>query len=113
VVKVKKKAASEAIETLPLPFDEPPRRRKERRQSQRSVAFAICPKHQAVKPTGLVRVGEHLVWREHHYVTWAGTRRPCPASGVAVCLVSPKEVTKGAARCSHAPDVWSGNDGAA
>jgi hypothetical protein len=101
------------IETLPM-FDEPPRRSKQRRTpGPRSVAFATCSKCHTPKPVGLVRVGEHLIWRPHNIVTWSGARQPCPASGVAVCITPAKQVTKGAARCPHGEGVWSGNDGAA
>jgi hypothetical protein len=87
-------------------FDEPPRRSKKRRTpSPRSVTRAKCPKCLTAMPVGLIRVGEHLVWREHYITTWGGARRPCPASGVAVCALPPKDnVSNGVGYCKHGPE---------
>lgn len=63
----------------------------ERLRAPRSVAHAKCPgcnRHTAkgdTKLTGLLRTGPHLVWRSHDIVTWSGSRRPCPNSGIPIC----------------------------
>lgn len=76
-------------ETVPL-FDEPQRYLKQKRsRGPRSVTFSDCPKCANLR-VGLVRTGNHLVWREHTYTTWGGTSRPCTASGVAVCSLPDK-----------------------
>lgn len=68
-------------------FDaEPLRTHREVQRSQRSVAFGTCPMCHSVKPVGLLRAGEHLVWRRHTYVTWNDVVMDCSASGVAVCV---------------------------
>lgn len=75
---------------------------RERLRRPRSVAQAFCPCcHRETakgdrKLTGLVRQGDHLVWRPHDIVTWAGTRIPCRASSVPACQTDGTHV-----RCPH------------
>lgn len=90
----------DAVDTAPL-FDMDATD-KPKRERVKSVRQAKCPHCSAVK-TGLVRQGDHLVWRLHTLTTWAGTSRTCPASGVAVC-VAPERVPlipSRPARCKH------------
>lgn len=81
------------IPTIPL-FDEPPRSPKRRRRSAApaSVAWGFCPRcGQGERWVGLIRSVNHLVWREHTYKTNGGAAMTCGASGVAVCVMQPKE----------------------
>jgi hypothetical protein len=64
---------------------DPTPRSRVRPKGLRSVAQGTCPIC-LVTSVGLVRQGNHVVWRLHSYMTWGGTRMPCPTSGVAVCV---------------------------
>jgi hypothetical protein len=60
--------------------------RQEKPKRERSLAFGACP-HCSAEKVGLVRSpdGVHLVWKVHDFITHAGTRWPCSASGQRVC----------------------------
>ena len=75
---------------------------EERRKPVRSLRQGKCPCCTANR-TGLVLVGDHLVWRWHTYVTWSGTRLLCRASGVAVCVAPERNPINPTdpARCAH------------
>jgi hypothetical protein len=65
-----------------------------RNRSQPSVTFGSCPSHASDgRQTGLVRQGDHLVWRLHDKVTLSGTRMHCSASGATLCTVPARELT--------------------
>jgi len=80
-------------------------------KAPRSVTTAICPCcGSGNRSVGLLRAGEHLVWRVHYYTTWSGASMPCRASAVAVCspLAKPlgqREYAKERreAVCTHEP----------
>lgn len=77
------------------------RQEKQRGQYVKSVAQGKCPKCTREK-IGLLRQGEHIVWRHHTYKTWHNVPVECPASGVAVCVLPEGEpVLNGKLRCSH------------
>jgi len=63
----------------------------ERRRATPVAAHAHCPLHAtgAIDPnearrTGLMWVGEHLVWHVHYYKV-GRNQIPCRASGIAIC----------------------------
>ena len=57
-----------------------------RRRSQPSVTFGTCPGHASNgRQTGLVRQGDHLVWRLHEKATQSGARMQCTVSGATLC----------------------------
>lgn len=58
----------------------------------RTVASGRCPECSGQR-VGVVRQGEHLVWREHMYTTWGGSRQLCRASNVATC-VAPERLSR-------------------
>ena len=83
----------------PLPFEIPASggsTEGRRRTSVKSVEFGLCPGHVGDgtgRGTGLVRQGEHLVWRVHHIRTFGGATLDCPSSGQPVCT-SPSKSAK-------------------
>lgn len=94
---------SDAHGTPPM-FEAPEQgRHKVRLPEVRSVAWGNCPCCHAgpVKPVGLVRQGDHLVWRGHDYATWSGARVQCPASWVALCNLPQRSPAVGQWRCEH------------
>lgn len=84
----------------------------------RPDGWASCPRCSAIK-VALLGQGDHLTWKRHTYATWAGAHMECSASGVALCVLKPKdehmlmratkvtmndgEKLRRAARCSHEP----------
>lgn len=62
----------------------------ERKRYERSVARAMCPQCATDKPTGLIRQGQHLVWRLHTRTLGSGARLECPSAGVPICQVAPR-----------------------
>lgn len=69
----------------------------------RASAVGKCPECHKAK-VGLLRQGNHLVWREHRYSTWSGAPMVCRASGVALC-VAPEgnpPLNVDPIRCPHA-----------
>lgn len=77
--------------------------RDERPKRPRSVAMGNCPMC-SKNPVGLVRQGDHLVWRSHFYTTWGGAARQCQASNVAICVAPEpegKEHNYTPVRCAH------------
>ncbi|NAE18326.1 hypothetical protein [Enterococcus hirae] len=104
------------IPTIPLfdLSDIPPAFTADRSETStpRNVTSAPCPSctqggHGPGGLVGLIRQGEHLLWREHTYPTWSGARLTCRASGVAVCELAPRAGWDGEregkkpARCAH------------
>jgi hypothetical protein len=73
----------DGIPTLPMFQLEPVNR--ERQKSPRTAAKGNCPGCRAANPVGLIRTEHHLVWRQHFYNTWGGSKQECPASNAAVC----------------------------
>ena len=70
--------------------------------AERAVTSALCPECTRDRPVGLLRQGEHLVWRSHDHVTWGGIRTPCRASGAPVCETGLRAHTRDdKARCRH------------
>lgn len=73
----------------------------------KAVTSATCPECGGVRDVGLLRSGQHLVWREHTCRTWSGAALPCRASGVAVCVApakgqrSPATEKRPAPVCQH------------
>lgn len=61
------------------------RKHPEPTKRPRTVASGRCPECSNGR-VGAVRQGEHVLWREHYYTTWAGTRQLCRASNVATCV---------------------------
>lgn len=68
------------------------RQTKEPTKKPRSVAAGRCPECSNMR-LGVVRQGQHLVWRQHYYITWSGAQVVCRASGVATC-VAPERVSE-------------------
>lgn len=67
----------------------------------RVVAYGMCPECRGTgRRTGLQRQGAHLVWREHRYTTWSGTRMTCRASGVRLCALPARPSAWSTPRCS-------------
>jgi hypothetical protein len=64
------------------PYDEGKARRP---AGQKASAVGKCPCCHKAK-VGLLRQGNHFVWREHTYRTWSGAPMTCRASGVTVCV---------------------------
>lgn len=64
----------------------------ERPKRPRTIASGRCPECIGGTRVGVVRQGEHLLWREHYYTTWSGARQLCRASGVATCI-APERVS--------------------
>lgn len=56
----------------------------------RAAGYGACPSCHATKNTGFVRSGSHFVWRVHERVTLHKVRMTCPASGVALCELPPR-----------------------
>lgn len=89
------------IPTIELFDAEGFRQEKQRPEYTKSVAQGKCPKCTKAK-IGLVRQGEHLVWRHHTYRTWQNAPVECPASGVAVCVLPEgTPAIDGHLRCKH------------
>lgn len=67
----------------------------------RPLGHARCPRCSRAR-AAVITSGSHVVWREHDLITYAGTRLPCPSSGVALCIL-PAKLEPGAAPlgCSH------------
>jgi len=74
------------------------RKGKERVKPAKTVAWALCPMHltdtvgialtDSSRRTGLVRVGEHLVWKIH-YIRLGRSSIPCRSGGSSLCVVEP------------------------
>lgn len=68
-----------------------------RAKAPKSELHGACPtcnrrgKRNEQVNTGLIRQGPHLVWRPHNITTWKGTKIPCRASGVAVCVAPDRD----------------------
>ena len=58
----------------------------EPKQRLRTIVSGKCPAcvNQG-KKVGLVRDGQHLIWRVHWVKTFGSTSRPCHASGAPLC----------------------------
>lgn len=86
-------------------FDaEPLRTNRTKPKRLKSVRFGKCPGCTAPR-IGLVRLGDHLIWRQHWITTWHGTRVLCYASFIAVCTAPervPLSVVNGPVQCPHA-----------
>jgi acetaldehyde dehydrogenase (acetylating) len=54
------------------------------------VAWASCPRCTA-SHVALLGQGEHLTWKRHTYTTWSGVAMECSSSGVALCVLKPKD----------------------
>jgi hypothetical protein len=70
----------EAIERKPI----------EPTKSPRSEGLASCPAHTGKKETGLIVIGQHLVWRQHNMTTHGGTATECRTSLVPICQTGAK-----------------------
>jgi hypothetical protein len=67
-------------------LDLPERARgQERKKYLKSSAQGNCSDCATQKKIGLVRQGEHIVWRQHWIKTWGNAVRQCRASGAPVC----------------------------
>jgi len=92
----KKEKVSKDYVDVPLFSGKKLERGTEKRKPPPTAAWALCPLHvtdesaDTAKRTGLVHVGEHLVWKVH-YVRLAKSSIPCRASGSALCIVEPKD----------------------
>jgi hypothetical protein len=62
----------------------------EREKPQRSVAHASCPQCLNDK-VGVVRQGNHLVYKDHWVATWSGSSRQCIAGGQRLCDLPPRD----------------------
>jgi hypothetical protein len=71
---------------------EPMKRERQAPQKVRTIASGRCPECHNGR-LGVVRQGEHLMWRQHYYITYSGARLICQASGVATC-VAPERKTR-------------------
>ena len=92
----------DGIESYPL-FDEPPRvDRGQRNKAAKVAGWAHCP-HCSNGRVALLVAGEHLVYREHTYVTYSGAKLTCRASAVALCTAPPRPdgVTPWSRSCPH------------
>jgi hypothetical protein len=58
----------------------------------RTIARGRCS-HCLAASVGLVRVGDHLVWRNHTKKTYSDANIPCRASSVRLC-VAPARVVR-------------------
>jgi uncharacterized C2H2 Zn-finger protein len=56
----------------------------------RPEAWASCPRCSAIK-IALLGHGAHFTWDRHTYVTWSGVTMECSSSGVALCVLQPKD----------------------
>jgi hypothetical protein len=86
---------------------------KTRPDRPKTIASGRCPECHNGR-LGVVRQGEHLLWREHTYTTWSGARLTCRASGVATC-VAPERVSRDypmhiAILCPHTRDARERGD---
>lgn len=64
----------------------------------RAYSWARCPRCRGHERVALVLTPTHLVYREHTYRTWNDAAMTCSASGVAVCVLPPRE---GGLPCVH------------
>lgn len=58
---------------------------KPKPERARTIASGRCPECSNMR-LGVVRQGDHLLWRVHTYTTWSGAKLTCRASGVATCV---------------------------
>jgi hypothetical protein len=98
------------VPTEPLFDMEATEDHSEKQKRVKSVASGRCPECKNLK-LGVVRQGEHLLWREHTYTTWSGARITCRASLIATC-VAPERIAGDlpmhvAVLCPHTRDERS------
>lgn len=84
------------------------RQEKVREKRPRTIASGRCPECSNAR-LGVVRQGEHLLWREHYFTTWSGAKQICRASNVATC-VAPERLSRDypqhvALLCPHTRDA--------
>ena len=60
-----------------------------RNRTQPSIARGSCPECHHRGTIGIVRQGNHHVWRVHRKTTMSGSGMDCHASGVPICTAKP------------------------
>lgn len=70
-----------------FPEDVVERRAPEPTRTIKSEGMASCPGHIGTgkRETGLVRIGKHLVWRDHDKVTARGVPMRCWCALIPIC----------------------------
>lgn len=99
---------SDAMGTPELfPMRRTERGSEHRKRYVRPYGWARCPRcsevNQPERGIAVLVDGEHLVWKEHSYPTWAGTRMICQGSHQRVCDLpaAPNGTTQ--LRCTCSP----------